>query len=220
MGNPDPAPDKVGPSQLPLNFVDGNGYIVLRGLVEARDCKVGWNKVMKAWGSGDEKVVWKNFELLFNASPSEDQATDPELPRRWQSKSTLGLGVRGGALFKKFHPHLTENVPKVGDLRRVTPGSVIVASVGSGAQLTHSDVATHPEVLPPDSRDISGCHLSSFLCLSQDYQVALRAGTALGEAGEARWDTIQLETWDMLLMVATSRHHGLPTPPDAKDGLQ
>ena len=54
MGNPDPAPDRVGPSQPPLNFVDGNGYIVLRGLVEARDCEVGWNKMMKALGSGDE----------------------------------------------------------------------------------------------------------------------------------------------------------------------
>ena len=40
-GSPDPAPDRVGPSQPPLNFVDGNGYIVLRGLVEARDCEVG-----------------------------------------------------------------------------------------------------------------------------------------------------------------------------------
>ena len=59
MGNPDPAPDRVGPSQAPLNFVDGNGYIVLRGPVEARDCEVGWGKVMKAWGSGGEKVVAK-----------------------------------------------------------------------------------------------------------------------------------------------------------------
>ena len=41
MGNPDPAPDRVGPSQPPLNFVDGNSCIVLRGLVEARDCEVG-----------------------------------------------------------------------------------------------------------------------------------------------------------------------------------
>ena len=77
IGNPDPAPDRVGPSQPPLNSVDGNGYIVLRGLVEPRDCEVGWNKVMKAWGSGDEKVVAKNFELLFNAARSEDQAKDP-----------------------------------------------------------------------------------------------------------------------------------------------
>ena len=68
MGSPDPTPDRVGPSQPPINFVDGNGYIVLRGLVEARDSEVGWNKVMKAWGSGDEKVVAKNFELLFNAA--------------------------------------------------------------------------------------------------------------------------------------------------------
>ena len=102
----------------------------------------------------------------------------------------------------------------------MTPGSVIVASVGSGAQLPHSDVATHPEVLPPNTRDISGCHLSSFLCLSEDYQVAVQAGTALGEAEEARWDTIQVQRGDMLLMVATSRHHGLPALPDSKDGLQ
>ena len=40
MGSPNPAPDRVGPSQPPLNFVDGNGYIVVRGLVEARDCEV------------------------------------------------------------------------------------------------------------------------------------------------------------------------------------
>ena len=87
MGNPDPAPDRVGPSRPPLNFVDGNGYIVLRGLVEPRDCEVGWNKVMKAWGSGDEKVVAKTFELLFNAGRSEDEARDPDpgvaTPRFW-----------------------------------------------------------------------------------------------------------------------------------------
>ena len=143
MGSLDPAPDslRVGPSQPPLNFVDGNGYIVLRGLVEARDCEVGWNKVMKAWGSGDEKVVAKNFELLSNAARSEEQAKDPALPRRWQSKSTLG-SVVGGPLFKKFHPHLTESVIGVGDLHPMTPGSVIVASVGSGPQLPHTTHST------------------------------------------------------------------------------
>ena len=219
MGSLDPAPDRVGPSQPPLKFVDGNGYIVLRGLVEARDCEVGWNKVMKAWGSGDEKVVAKNFELLFNAARSEEQAKDPGLPRRWQSKSTLGSGV-GGPVFKKFHPHLTESVPGAGDLHPMTPGSVIVASVGSGPQLPHTDVATHPEALPPNDREVGDCHLSSFLCLSEDYQVAVQAGTALGEAGEARWDTVELHRGDMLLMGATSRHHGLPALPDSKDGLR
>ena len=103
MGNPDPAPQRVGPSQPPLNFVDGNGYIVLRGLVEARDCEVGWGKVMKAWGGGDAKVVSQKFELAFNAAWSEDQARDVELPWRSQSKSSLGQGVKG-PLFKKFHP--------------------------------------------------------------------------------------------------------------------
>ena len=42
-----------------------------------------------------------------------------------------------------------ESVPQVGNLNPMTPGSVIVASAGSGAPLPHTDVATHPEVLPP-----------------------------------------------------------------------
>ena len=45
-------------------------------------------------------------------------------------------------------------------------------------------------MLHPDNYDSSGCHLSSFLCLSEDYQVAVQARTALGDAGEVRWDTI------------------------------
>ena len=50
--------------------------------------------------------------------------------------------------------------------------------------------------------------------------MAVQAGTALGDAGEVRWDTIQLQRGDMLLMVATGRHHGMPALPDSKDGLQ
>ena len=49
--------------------------------------------------------------------------------------------------------------------------------------------------------------------------MAVQAGTALGEAGEARWDTVELQRGDMLPMVATNRHHGLPALPDSKDGL-
>ena len=50
--------------------------------------------------------------------------------------------------------------------------------------------------------------------------MAVQAGTTLGEAGEARWDTVELQRGDMLLMVAISRLHGLPALPDSKDGLQ
>ena len=42
-----------------------------------------------------KKSSQKIFELLFNASRSDDQAKDPELPRRWQSKSKLRSGVGG-----------------------------------------------------------------------------------------------------------------------------
>ena len=50
--------------------------------------------------------------------------------------------------------------------------------------------------------------------------MAVQARTALGDAGEARWDTIEVQRGDILLMVAGSRHHGLPALPDSKDGLQ
>ena len=69
--------------------------------MEARDCEVAWGKVMKAWGSGDEKSSQK-IEGLFNAARSEDQARDPDVLRRWHIRSSLGQGV-GGPLFKKFH---------------------------------------------------------------------------------------------------------------------
>ena len=48
----------------------------------------------------------------------------------------------------------------------------------------------------------------------------VQAGTALGEAEEVRWGTIQPQRVDMLVVVATSRHHGMPALPDSKDGLQ
>ena len=47
----------------------------------------------------------------------------------------------------------------------------------------------------------------------------VQAGTALREAAEVRRDTIQLQRGHMLLMVATSRHHGMPALPGARDGL-
>ena len=53
-----------------------------------------------------------------------------------------------------------------------------------------------PRSPPPHNREVSGCHLSGFLCVSEDYQVAVHAGTALGEAGEARWDTVELHRGD------------------------
>ena len=102
-------PNRGGPSQPPLNFVDGNGYIVLRGLVDAKDCEVGWGKVMRAWGNGDEKVVGKFFELLFSAGLSEEQTRDPALPRRRQSKG-CGAGC-GGASFQELPPRPRGNCP-------------------------------------------------------------------------------------------------------------
>ena len=140
MGNPEPAPDRVGPSQPPLNFVDGN--IVLRGLVDARDCEMGWNKVMKAWGSGDKKAVAKNFDLLFNQGGVKIKQGMPISPGVGKAKATWARGS-GGLSSRSSTPPLTESVPEVGDLHVVTPGSVIVASVGVGpSSPTHMSPST------------------------------------------------------------------------------
>ena len=142
-------------------------------------------------GQRRRKAGGEKFQLLFNAGRSEEHARDPKLPWRWQSKSSLGQGW-GGGLFKKVSPPLVESVPKAGELHPMEPGSVIVASFGRGSHLPHTDVAAGPEVLPPYDRDISGCHLSSFLYLSEEYQLQVQAGTALGGAVEVCWATIHL----------------------------
>ena len=94
ISNPVPAPDRVGPSHPPVSFVDGNGYIVLRGLLEARDFEV-WAKVMKAWGSGDEKVVAKMRGVKIRQGIPISRGVGKAKPR-W--------GTRWGASFQEG-PH-------------------------------------------------------------------------------------------------------------------
>ena len=120
----------------------------------------------------------------------------------------------GTPLLKKVSRNSEESVPPVGDLHPMGPEAVIVASVGSGRQLDHTDVATHP----PSDRYISRRHMTSFLYPSEVYQVQVEAGTALGEAGETKWDPVELQRGGMRLMVSTWRHHGMPAL-GASDGL-
>ena len=47
----------------------------------------------------------------------------------------------------------------------------------------------------------------------------VQARTALGEAAEVCYDTIHLQRRDLLLIVATSRHHWMHALPGSKDGL-
>ena len=103
MGNADPNPNRVGPSEPPLNFVDGNGYIVLRGSVEARDCEVGRGKVMRAWGGGDENIVAKKFNCFSTPGGAQSGQEILTCPGVGKAKARWGRGW-GGALFKKFHP--------------------------------------------------------------------------------------------------------------------
>ena len=136
-----------------------------------------------------------------------------------KAKARWGRGC-GSPFSRSSTPPLMKSVPKVGQLHPVTPGSIIVASIGGGSHVPRTDVASGPEVLPPYDRDISGCHPSSFPCFSEEYQVQVRAGTALAEAAEVGWDTIHPQMGDMLLMVATNRHHGMLAVLGAKDGLK
>ena len=55
------------------------------------------------WGSGDEKLVARNFELLFNGWRSEDQAKDPDLPPAL-AKQKLAWAGGQGAPFQEVPP--------------------------------------------------------------------------------------------------------------------
>ena len=59
--------------------------------------------------------------------------------------------------------------------------------MGCATQLPHTNVSTHPKVLPPYNMDISGCYLSRFLYLPEEYQMRVQAGTSLGEEAEVHW---------------------------------
>ena len=63
---------RLGATQTLMHFRDGKSYTVLRGMVQGKDCEVGWGKVIKGWGSRDEVVMAKYFELLFNTWLSEE----------------------------------------------------------------------------------------------------------------------------------------------------
>ena len=70
-----------------------------------------------------------------------------------------------------------------------------------------------PTCPPPPDRHPSSCHISTFVALSPQYRLNIQAGTALGEATEEGWDEVLLEQGEVLVMVSTARHRGLPSPP-------
>ena len=134
------------------------------------------------------------------------------LPQRYQSKPSQTGGL-AGALIKKVMKSMQDRVPDPFEDLFEMPCSVIVSGAESGDQLPHTDVSTAPDMLPPLDRHPSGCHISTFVAVSPKYSINVQAGTALGEATEERWDEVLLQQGEVLVMVSTPRHHGLPSPP-------
>ena len=93
------------------------------------------------------------------------------------------------------------------------PCSVLVSGAEWGDHLPQTDVSTAPDMLPPRDRNPLSCHISTFVALSPQYRINVRAGTALLEATEEGWDEVLLQHGEVLLLVSTARHHRLPSPP-------
>ena len=149
---------------------------------------------------------------MFNVKPVEEQRKDPTLPQRYQSKPSKTGGLVG-ALIKKFIKSMQDRVADSFEDLFEMPCSVIVSGAESGEELRHTDVFTAPDMLPPLDRHPSSCHISTFVALSPKYRINVQVGTALGEATEERWDEVLLQQGEVLVMVSTARHHGLPSPP-------
>ena len=160
-------------------------------------------------GGGDQ--VPHHFDPVFNVKAVEEQRKDPTLPQRYQSKPSETGGLTG-ALTEKFINYMQDRVPDPFEELFEMPCSVIMSGAESGDQLPHTDVSTAPDMLPPPDRHPSNCRISTFVTLSPQYRLNIQGGTALGEATEERWDEVLLEQGEVLLMVSTARHHGLPSP--------
>ena len=152
---------------------------------------------------------------MFNVKPVEEQRKDATLPQQYQSKPSKTGGL-AGALIKKFIHSMQDRILDPFEDLFGMPCSVMVSGAASGDQLPHTDVSTAPDMLPLLDRHPSSCHISTFVALSPQYRLNIQAGTALGEATEERWDEVLLQQGEVLVMVSTARHHGLPSPPGQK----
>ena len=198
---------------LPMarNFVDGLGYTVRRSILLAEDCKTTWGKVETIWPAGNQ--VCRHFDPVLNVNSVEGQRKDPTLPHRYQSKPSKTGGM-ASALIKKLISSINDRVPDPFEDLFDMPCSIIVSGAASGDQLPHAVLSAAPDMLPPPPRDRnpSSCHISTFVALSAQYHINVKAGTAPGEATEERWDEVLFHPGQVLVLVSTAVHHGLPFP--------
>ena len=150
---------------------------------------------------------------MFNKRTVEQQRANPSIPQRYQSRPFKTEALVGSVL-KKLVTKLKDRMPDpFASVHPMPSGSVIASGVESSDLLAHTDTSTAPHVLPASDRSKLECHLSTFVALSPQYRLGIQAGTALGEARVERWDEVLLNQGEVLIMVSTTRHHGLPTPP-------
>ena len=165
----------------------------------------------KNFGRGVNQVP-QHFDPVYNVKPVEERRKDLALPKRYMSKPSNTSGM-ASALIKKFINNINNRVPDPFEDLFEMPCSIIVSGAESGDQLPHTDVLTAPDVLPPPDRYPSSCHILTFVALSPQYRINVQAGTALGEATEESWDEVLLRQGEVLVLVGTAPHHGIPSPP-------
>ena len=195
------------------NFVEGLSYTVHRDILLVEDCKTTWGKVGKIWGGGGNQVP-QHFDPVFNVKPVEEQRKDPTLPQQYQSKPS-NTGGLARALTKKFVNSMQDRVPDPFEDLFEMPCSVIVSGAESGDQLPHTDASTAPDMHPPRQPPLQLPHLHLRGPLPK-VPPQHPGGNGAGEATEERWDEVLLEEGEVLVMVSTARHHGLPSPPGQK----
>ena len=94
---------------MPLNLVDGLGYMVNGDVLTSADCKVAWERVEKIWGRGGNKVP-QFFNVVLSKKTVEQQRVDPSLPQHYQSRASKTEAL-AGSVFKTLVPKLKDRMP-------------------------------------------------------------------------------------------------------------
>ena len=180
----------------------------MKGLLFEGQCGPTWAKVERIFEDGSEKVV-PSFDHVFNVESAE-AGRALEMPERWQLKPSNSTSLTG-ALVCKVVERLHAQIGGFINLHDMNPALMVVSQY-TADQLDHTDFCRDPSVLPLVDGQVSGCHLSTFLVLSSEYQIVVQLGSAYIEVSDTRFNELHLTQGYMLVVTSTCRHHGTPPP--------